>query len=104
MKNKCLLLLTLVMFIPGVAEATPPPGMTVDLCIMTVSEVKENLDNNVSIEELIVNIDNLSKQFSDNAASAITGLVEQYLPQIIHYLEDSNLSPEDTCTALGISR
>lgn len=49
MKNKFLLLLTLVMFIPGVAEAVTPPGMTVDLCILTVTEVEKNLDNNVSI-------------------------------------------------------
>lgn len=104
MKNKCLLLLTLVMFIPSVAKAAIPQGMTVDLCILTVTEVETNIDNNASIEDLTVNIDNLSKQFSDNAASAITGLVEQYLPQIIHYLDESNLSPEDTCAALGISR
>ena len=104
MKNKFLLLLTLVMCIPSVAEAVTPSGMTVDLCILTVTKVQENLDNNVSTDDLIVNIDNFSKQFSDNASSAITNLVAQYLPQIVHYLEDSKLSPEDTCTSLGISR
>lgn len=70
-----------------------------DICLLAVNFIKTSIDDNVSIDDMITGLNELSTSIFGDGQSPLLDFVNKHLPTIVHHLEQK-LTPEEVCTVM----
>ena len=73
--------------------------MNRNIGLLGVQSIKEEMDNDTPLEDMLSDIQKLSEQIFGDSSSPLTDFVSDKLPDIVHYL-GQDLTPEEVCDAL----